>query len=165
MIWIGSRAFFACEKKSAIIVAEKTSYFSATRATNGQISLQTAIVAEKMADFSASPARQGTRWCSGLLATIFLKHRSTRIHTDGASHFRSNSHGCYMKLCDSCSTRLIAGYTAPHLLPSAANPNPPALLHHFIPRHITSTRDLSGRFRVMTPNPPQKVLPMMPLQL
>ena len=38
-------------------------------------------------DFSASPARQGTRWCSGLLATIFLKHRSTRIHTDGASHF------------------------------------------------------------------------------
>ena len=78
---------FSCEKKSAIIVAEKTSYFSATRATNGQISLQTAIVAEKMADFSASPARQGTRWCSGLLATIFLKHRSTRIHTDGASHF------------------------------------------------------------------------------
>ena len=87
MIWIGRRAFFACEKKSAIIVAEKTSYFSATRATNGQISLQTAIDAEIMADFSASPARQGTRWCSGLLATIFLKHRSTRIHTDGASHF------------------------------------------------------------------------------
>ena len=53
--------FFACEKKSAIIVAEKTSYFSATRATNGQISLQTAIDAEKMADFSASPARQGTK--------------------------------------------------------------------------------------------------------
>ena len=62
MIWIGRRAFFACEKKSAIIVAEKTSYFSATRATNGQISLQTAIDAEKMADFSASQARQGTRW-------------------------------------------------------------------------------------------------------
>ena len=73
--------------------------------------------------------------------------------------------GCYMKTLKSCSTRLIAGYTAPCLLPSAANPNPPALLHHFIPRHITSIRDLSGRFRVMNPNPPQKVLPMMPLQL